>query len=156
MPQSQRRGFTMIELLVTLGVVAVLMVIGFPKVREALVKSQVRAARSSVMTLYNGARARAVRDGRSMTLHVNTTSTWVTGQPRKVDATTQPCKCDTVGVVQNLATIYGVALNASPDSFRVDARGLGVQAFTNGTQVIVTRGSARDSVLISGYGRVSK
>jgi prepilin-type N-terminal cleavage/methylation domain-containing protein len=155
-PQSPRRGFTLVELLVTLGVVAVLMAIGFPKVREALVKSQVRAARSSVMTLYNSARARAVRDGRSMTLHFNTTSTWVTGQPRRVDASSQPCTCDTVGVVQNLATIYGVALNATPASFRVDARGLGVQAFTSGTQVIITRGSARDSILISGYGRVSK
>lgn len=146
----------MIELLVTLGVIAVLMLIGMPRVREALVKSQVRAARSSVMTLYNGARARAVRDGRSMTLHFNTTSAWVTGQPRRVDATTQPCKCDTVGVVKDLAAAYGVAVGATPDSFRVDARGLGVQAFTSGTQVIVTRGSGRDSVLISGYGRVSK
>ena len=140
MPKSQPRGFTLIELLITLSIMGVLLMIGMPRVRTALAKSQARAARTSIMTLYNGARARAVREGRSMTLHVNSGgSAWVTAWPRR---TAGSGTCDTIVPVRNLASVYGVTITAAPDSFRVDARGLGQQAFTDSTQIIITRSGA--------------
>ncbi len=157
MPKPKRRGFTLIELLVTLAVVGVLMTIGFPKMRTALLKAKVRSARSSVITLYNQARARAIREGRSMTVHFDngTAQVWITGSPRRAGGSAT-CFCDTVDVVRNLGSLYGVTVSATPDSFRVDARGLGVQPTTAGTAVILTRAGFRDSILISGYGRIAK
>lgn len=140
-----------------LGVVAVLMTIGFPKLRAALLKAKVRSARSSVITIYNQARARAIREARNMTVHFDngTAQVWITGSPRPAGGSAT-CLCDTVGVIRNLASLYGVTVSATPDSFRIDARGLGVQPSTAGTAVILTRAGFRDSILISGYGRIAK
>jgi len=153
-PKLGSRGFTLVEMLVVLGAVGVLFVIGFPKVRTGMIKCNVRSARSAVITLYNQARNRAVREGRSMTLHFSSTNAWMTGSPRRTGTTT--CGCDTVGTIQNLGSIYGVTITASPDTFHIDPRGLGVQPSATGTSILLAKGGYQDSVLIYGYGRVSK
>ena len=154
MPRLNSRGFTLIETLVVLGAAAVLFLVGFPRVRTALTKANVRSARSSVITLYNQARNRAVREGRSVTLHFSTTQAWTTASPRKTGTAT--CLCDTVGTIQYLASAYGVTITASPDTFRIDPRGLGVQPSASGTVIKLAKLGYQDSVLIYGYGRVSK
>jgi prepilin-type N-terminal cleavage/methylation domain-containing protein len=153
-PRTDSRGFTLVETLVVLGAAAVLLLIGFPKVRSALVKANVRSARSSVITLYNQARNSAIREGRSMTLHFSSSAAWATGSPRRTG--TQPCNCDTVGTVQYLGSTYGVTITAVPDTFQIDPRGLGVQPSSSGTVIKVAKLGYQDSVLIYGYGRVSK
>ena len=157
MPKLGFRGFTLVETLVVLGAVGVLFVIGFPKVRTAMIKANVRSARSSVITLYNQARNRAVREGRSMTLHFSNSNgtAWMTASPRRA-AGTVACGCDTVGTTRYLSGAYGVTLTASPDTFHIDPRGLGVQPSATGTSILLVNGSYRDSVLIYGYGRVGK
>ena len=42
MPRFNSRGFTLIETLVVLGAAAVLFLVGFPRVRTALTKANVR------------------------------------------------------------------------------------------------------------------
>lgn len=156
MPKLDSRGFTLIEALVVLGAVAVLFAIGFPKVRTAMTKANVRSARSSVITLYNQARNRAVREGRSMTLHFSGSNgtAWTTGSPRRSGTAT--CGCDTVGTIQYLNGAYGVTITPTPDTFRIDPRGLGVQPSASGTVITLAKLGYQDSVLISGYGRVGK
>ena len=154
MPRLGSRGFTLVETLVVLGAVAVLFAIGFPRVRTAMNKANVRSARSSVITLYNQARNRAVREGRSMTLKFSTTNAWITGSPRRTGTAT--CGCDTVGTIQYLSSAYGVTISASPDTFHIDPRGLGVQPSATGTVITLAKSGFQDSVLIYGYGRVSK
>ena len=154
MPRINSRGFTLIETLVVLGAAAVLFLIGFPQVRTALTKANVRSARSSVITLYNQARSRAISEGRSVTLHFSGTTAWTTASPRKTG--TNACGCDTVGTVQYLGSAYGVTITASPDTFRIDPRGLGVQPSATGTVIKLAKLGFQDSVLIYGYGRVSK
>lgn len=154
MPRLNSRGFTLVETLVVLGAAAVLFLIGFPRVRTALTKANVRSARSSVITLYNQARNRAVRESRSVTLHFSGTTAWTTASPRKTGAST--CGCDTVGTIQYLGSAYGVTITASPDTFRIDPRGLGVQPSASGTVIKLAKLGYQDSVLIYGYGRVSK
>lgn len=154
MPRINSRGFTLVETLVVLGAAAVLFLIGFPQVRTALTKANVRSARSSVITLYNQARSRAISEGRSVTLHFSGTTAWTTASPRKTGTST--CGCDTVGTIQYLGSAYGVAITASPDTFRIDPRGLGVQPSATGTVITLAKLGYQDSVLIYGYGRVSK
>ncbi|MGE5687597.1 MAG: Tfp pilus assembly protein FimT/FimU [Gemmatimonadota bacterium] len=155
MPRLNSRGFTLIETLVVLGAAAVLFMVGFPRVRTALTKANVRSARSSVITLYNQARNRAVREGRSITLHFSSTQAWMTGSPRRA-AGTATCLCDTTGTIQYLGSAYGVTITATPDTFRIDPRGLGVQPSASGTVIKLAKLGYQDSVLIYGYGRVSK
>lgn len=152
-PKTDRHGFTLIETLIVLGVVGVLFAIGFPTIRTAMIKANVRSARSSVITLYNQSRARAIREGRSVTLRFTSTSAWATASPRRSGGAGD---CDTVGTTRQLANAYGVTVTATPDSFRIDPRGLGIQPSTSGTTILLARSGAQDSVLISGYGRVSK
>jgi prepilin-type N-terminal cleavage/methylation domain-containing protein len=156
-PKLDSRGFTLIEALVVLGAVGVLFLIGYPKIRSAMTKANVRSARSSVITLYNQARNRAVREGRSMTLHFSNSSgtAWMTGSPRRASGTAT-CGCDTVGTIQYLNGAYGVTITPTPDTFRIDPRGLGVQPSASGTVITLAKLGYQDSVLISGYGRVSK
>jgi prepilin-type N-terminal cleavage/methylation domain-containing protein len=153
-PRINSRGFTLIETLVVLGATAVLFLIGFPRVRTALTKANVRSARGSVITLYNQGRNRAVRESRSVTLHFSTTQAWTTASPRKTGTST--CGCDTVGTIQYLNSAYGVTITATPDTFRIDPRGLGVQPSASGTVIKLAKLGYQDSVLIYGYGRVSK
>lgn len=155
MPKLGSRGFTLVEMLVVLGAVGVLFVIGFPKVRTAMMKANVRSARSAVITLYNQARNRAVREGRSMTLNFSSTNAWVTGSPRRA-AGGSTCGCDTVGTIQNLGSIYGVTVTATPATFQIDPRGLGTQPSGAGTAILLARAGYQDSVYIYGYGRISK
>jgi prepilin-type N-terminal cleavage/methylation domain-containing protein len=152
-----RRGFTLVELVIVFGIVAALAVLGFPRMQQAWVKSQVRSARGSVVSVYYQARARAIREGRNVTVHFDpaSASVWATASPRRA-AGPASCGCDTVGPVRNLGGTYGVAVGATPDTFRVDPRGLGVQPAATGTAVVLTRGQFRDSVLIYGYGRIGK
>jgi prepilin-type N-terminal cleavage/methylation domain-containing protein len=154
-PRLGSRGFTLVETLVVLGAVAVLFAIGFPRVRTAMTKANVRSARSSVITLYNHARNHAVRESRSMTLNFSTTNAWITGSPRRASGTAT-CGCDTVGTVQYLSSAYGVTITATPATFQIDPRGLGVQPSATGTAIILAKSGFQDSVLIYGYGRVSK
>lgn len=155
MPRTNSRGFTLVETLVVLGAAAVLFLIGFPQVRTALNKANVRSARSSVITLYNQARSRAISEGRSVTLHFSSTLAWTTASPRRT-AGVNTCGCDTVGTIRYLASAYGVSITATPDTFRIDPRGLGVQPSASGTVIKLAKLGYQDSVLIYGYGRVSK
>ena len=152
-PKTKRYGFTLVEALIVLSVVGVLLAIGFPRIKTALIKSSVRSARSSVVTLYNQSRARAIREGRSVTLRFTADSAWTTASPRRSAGSGS---CDTVGTARKLNSLYGVTVTATPDSFRIDPRGLGIQPSTSGTTVLLARAGYHDSVLISGYGRVSK
>jgi len=57
------KGFTMIELMVTIAVVAILAAIAFPSFQQTLRSSRVSAANNEVIGLVNLARSEAIRSG---------------------------------------------------------------------------------------------
>jgi prepilin-type N-terminal cleavage/methylation domain-containing protein len=149
-----RRGFTIIEFLVVMAVIVAVTLIGWPRISSSVVKADVRAARGSVIQLYQQAKTNAISTNRRTTLKLSGTSAWVQAYPRRTSGSAS-CLCDTVGPVRNLTTLYGVAVTASPDSFALDARGLAV---TPGSQLAIslTKAGYHDSVTIDGYGRITK
>jgi prepilin-type N-terminal cleavage/methylation domain-containing protein len=149
--RTSRGGFTLVEMLIVVGVVGMLGLIGFPKVQSALRKAQLRSARNAVINLYQQARTRAINENRQMTLNMDGTSVWVTGSPRRTGAAA--CNCDTIGTVQDIAGHYGVALAGG--NYTVDARGLGTTPGTD-LKIVFTKSGVRDSFTITGYGRISK
>lgn len=97
-PQS---GFTMIELMITLTVLAVLAVLAVPTFSDLIIKSRLRGATDDIVNLLNTSRANAVKVGREINVSVNSTA-WCAGAvgepgPSAVGAamtlSNVPCDC---------------------------------------------------------------
>jgi prepilin-type N-terminal cleavage/methylation domain-containing protein len=63
-----RAGFSLIEILMVIVLMGIMAGIGFPRMRDALVKSDVKSARAEAMLLYARGRASAQESGRTVTL----------------------------------------------------------------------------------------
>lgn len=58
-----RAGFTLIEIMVAIGIIAIIMAIGIPSIYRQMHKDSIRQAVADVMEACNQARGRAVLDG---------------------------------------------------------------------------------------------
>jgi type IV fimbrial biogenesis protein FimT len=79
MPRRQQSGFTVIELMVTVAVVAVLALIAVPSFNDLIEKSRLRGATDDMVALLNVARARAIKLQRDVNVSVSGTTTWCAG-----------------------------------------------------------------------------
>jgi len=151
--KPDRRGFTLIETCIVLGVAAVLLVMGWPRVQRLLLQANVKSARSSVIGRYQQARMGALQSGRATTVWFSGNRMWVTASPRLTAC--GGCTYDTLGVVYDLNQRYGVSVAPSPDTVvSLSARGLGVSA--NSMTIALTRAGVRDTLVINQIGRVTK
>jgi prepilin-type N-terminal cleavage/methylation domain-containing protein len=145
-----RSGVTVIELVIVVALIGIITLIGFPKIRQSLDRTNLRSARDAVGTLAATARSAAIQRGCRGVLHFTATppTVWVT--------TACPAKVDTVSGVQDLKTRFNVTLSASRDSVQYDPRGLSMDGFNSNTVVRLT-GSVttnQDSVMINPIGKV--
>ena len=146
-----RKGFTIPELMVVIVIIALTTMIGFPKIKDAIYKTNVRSARVASATYVATARAAAIQRGCTGVVHFVPGSAWVTVCPRM--STKGSGTVDTIGLVDNLATMYGVTMTVTLDSVQFDPRGL---SLTNAQDVVLftTPSGARDSILINQIGKV--
>lgn len=72
---STARGFTLIELMVTLAIVAILAMIALPSFRDTLRRSHVSAASNALLASFNYARAEAITRGQLVTLCASASAT---------------------------------------------------------------------------------
>ncbi len=147
-----RRGFTAIELLVVLVIIGVIAVFGFPRVRTALLKSNVRSAKAAMGTLVVKARAAAVARGCNATMTLTSGSTGTVSISVCADTGTGT---QILGGVDSLAARFSVAMTPNPTTLTFDPRGL---ATTYASMVVVfsapSVSSIRDSVIINQLGQV--
>ncbi len=144
-------GFTMLELMVVVILIAVLTTLALPKLTTAAQKANIRSTRIELSTMVTKARAAAIQRGCVDSLHVNSTQAWVTAC--KVTGTGR----DTVGPVDQVGKRFGVTLSSSVTDYGFDPRGLLV-GFSGGTIVVTgTGGNAgfSDSVVINNVGKVT-
>ncbi len=74
------RGFTLIELMVTLTIAATLAAVAVPSVQSFLRNNELSAASTALLTAINTARSEAMKSGRSaMVVPVNNGSDWAQG-----------------------------------------------------------------------------
>jgi prepilin-type N-terminal cleavage/methylation domain-containing protein len=147
----RRSGFSTIELAIVLAIIGIIVLIGFPKIRQTLDKTNVRSARTAVATLVATARAAAIQRGCVGVVHFAATNAtvWVT--------TSCPAKVDTVSGVEQLATRFKVTLVATRDSLRYDPRGLSMDNLGSSNTIVRLTGSVAsslDSVIVSPMGKV--
>jgi len=144
----RRSGFTTIELIIVIALMAIITLIGFPKILRTLDKTNVRSARDAVGTLAAQARAAAIQRGCRGVLHFATNTVWVT--------TACQTKVDTVSGVHDLYARFKVTMTASRDSVQYDPRGLSLDGFPSYTVARLTGSSTtnQDSVMINSLGKV--
>lgn len=147
-----RYGFTLVEALIVVVVLGLIMVIGFPKISAAMVKSDLRSARTTVVNLVATARAASVQTSRTTWLKFEGSTAYVLVRPRlPADGNGD---ADTVGTVHDLSAQYGVTLSGV-DSIQFDPRGFGA-GFGDTTSVVLSRYSHSETVTLDGLGRVIK
>ena len=149
----RRRGFTMLELMIVIVIVGVLALVGFPKIKDAIQKTNVRSARVATSTYVATARAAAIQRGCRGVVHfsASTGAVWVTVCPRMT--TSGSGTIDTIGIVSQLGTLYNITLSETQDSVQFDPRGLRLNNTSTTVWFAATSGE-QDSILINQLGKV--
>jgi len=110
MRRGRQFGFTVIELMVTLTVAAVLIGLAVPNVRDLVDKSKLRGATDDVVKLLNISRGSAIKLQRNVTVSINS-SGWCAGAISASDPTAgQPAlsaaACDCTLVASDSSACY--------------------------------------------------
>ena len=135
-------------MLVVLGLTTM---IAFPKISAAMVKSDLRGARTTMINLVAMARAASVQSNRVTWIKREGNTIYVGATPR-VDGTPG---ADTVGPVHSLDVTYGVTMSGK-DSIRFDPRGFGSWTGGGSTSITLSRSGHSETISIDGLGRVTK
>lgn len=155
MPVSMRfrsqRGFTLIEIMLVVTVSGVLLLIGLPRLRDAVVRNNVYQSRVAVSAMYARARAASIEQGRIGYLVV--TGNRVAALVRIAPDGTMPW-ADTIGVVEDLNARHGVTVTSTADTLRFDPRGFGLNG--GNVTIAVTRDGIADTVVVSAFGRIQQ
>src|SRR6516164_5432768 len=79
MAMRRQVGFTLIELMVTIAVVAVLAFMAAPTINDLIIKSRLRGATDDIVALLNNARGNAIKLERQINVSVQGTTSWCAG-----------------------------------------------------------------------------
>jgi prepilin-type N-terminal cleavage/methylation domain-containing protein len=152
---SRRVGFTLIEIMIVVVIFGIMVIVAYPKASRALVKNDVRSARTTLANTFSKARAVAMQGSRTGRVEFNGNNVLVTRSPR-MDGVTASGDRDTVGGVQNLNSVYHVTLSSSVASIAYDPRGFVTSGLSQPLKFYLTRSGKRDSLTVDYLGRVTK
>lgn len=140
---DRRRGHTLVELVVGMGLAAVVLAIAVPSVARPLDRAAVHAATRDLAGALAAARDHAVATGRRTAVRLDPVRGRVVVH----------AGADTLER-HNLATTWGVRLATSREStaYAPNALGWGTANLT----ARITRGAAADTLTVSRLGRVSR
>jgi prepilin-type N-terminal cleavage/methylation domain-containing protein len=138
--RAARRGTTLIELLLTLSVLAVLLTLAALPWRALAARQAVRLASLQVRQAFAEARGLALRHG-GAAVELDQATAAVTVRVR-----------DSLVRARPLGALHQVSLRSSTAGMRFDQWGRG-RGIANGT-IIVARGGAADTLVVSRLGRV--
>jgi type IV fimbrial biogenesis protein FimT len=154
MPENQRRGFTLMEAIIVMTVMAIVAAIAGPKLSAALHRRTSSSAADQFVVTHSLARATALRYGRVAQLHIDagTRRFWV-----DVDTSANGLgQRATIAYVRDVSG-SGLSMTSTRTVVCFDARGM---ASTSGSceagdmQVIFSDGATADTVRTTILGRV--
>ncbi|HXI34014.1 MAG TPA: prepilin-type N-terminal cleavage/methylation domain-containing protein [Gemmatimonadales bacterium] len=152
-----KRGFTFVEILIVMVIIGVIASFGIPRIRDSMLKVNIRSARVGFSLLAVTARQAAVARGCRGVLHItNGTSgkVWVT--TCQITATGNAgTAVDTIGVPTGLASRYGVNIASTVDSIQYDPRGISI-GYTRAVVTFTASGTSyTDSAVVNAIGKVT-
>jgi type IV fimbrial biogenesis protein FimT len=126
---TKTRGFTLVELLVTLAVAAILLTVGVPSFRDLIYNNRLTAATNIFVSSINIARSEAIKQGRNATVCVSTDLATCTGGNWNqgwvvwvdVDQNGAPSAAEIIRTVQPLSN--ALQLTSAQNSFTIDSQG---------------------------------
>lgn len=142
-----RKGFTTIELLIVVIIIAVLLTIGFPRLQSALEKQNVRSAQAYLATMMATARNAAIQRGCTATLNLTVDSAWV-----NACGVNPPAASVQVGTKKLIGDDFGITLNPSVAALSYNPRGVTTVVQTVTIKVIGPHFT--DSIMVNSLGRV--
>jgi prepilin-type N-terminal cleavage/methylation domain-containing protein len=153
---TNRRGFNLLEMIVTMIVIGLVIAILAPRVKDAMEKINVREAKVQLSGYVARTRGSAVARGCRTVLHVTQGTTgrvWITScKSNDLGATVT---VDTVGTVDQLAARYGVNLSSTVDSLTFDRRGISTTfAFSTFRVTGLNYTNVKDSIRVNPTGKV--
>jgi type IV fimbrial biogenesis protein FimT len=159
-------GFTLAELMVVLGIIAIISAFAIPGLISWIPKQKLGSASRNVMSAIEGARMRAVRDRVSVGIvftDATTYSVWIDNGAGAGTADDAVCHADE-RIIRNGVMPAGITITAAtfggPNSFRFDSQGFPISTGGNPTGGTVTVTNTRDVRLINlslaGNGSISK
>lgn len=140
---TRRRGFTLVEMLAVLAVVAILTSIAFVPLTRAFDRASVRAASDELMTALAIGRQVAIMRSSQVTATLDTIAGTITVE----------CEGDTT-YRRPVESVHGVTLSATRTTVRFAANGVGYGV--SNLRVIARRRSAADTIYVSRAGRVRR
>lgn len=154
-----RAGFSMVELLLVIGMVGVLALIAGPRARAFRESASVRGARMELSAAIEAARSAAIQRGRPARVRIRTDSLLVTvdtGAPGAAATGTfrvlGPLRLDSEYVVTVTPAVEGDSV------ITFDSRGLANPRVgtpgTPGARYVIARGTRKDSVCVSRLGMI--
>jgi prepilin-type N-terminal cleavage/methylation domain-containing protein len=141
-----KRGVTIIELLIVMTLIGVIAGFAFPRIGDAITKQNVRSARTLFIGTHAKARATAIQRG-SQTQLILAGGRLVIQAANPVTNVVQQ-----VGNVEDLGSRYGVTVQPTNVTLTFDARGIGME--TTETTISITKGSYGNQIVFSPVGRV--
>jgi prepilin-type N-terminal cleavage/methylation domain-containing protein len=141
-----RRGVTLLELMIVLVLIGAIAGYAFPRIGDAVTNQSVKSARVAMVALFAKARYTAIGRGSTTSFIVNNGQITVQSNNPVTNVT------ETVGVPEDLVARYGVTVSPSSLTLTFDPRGVGTAA--GQTTISITKGSHATSLVISAAGRV--
>ena len=136
-----QRGYTLIQLLVAMGIMSLLVALGLPRISGSLEGIAVRGAAADIASAFALARNAALTRSVYVAVRIDSVRRSVVVSAGK----------DTL-LVRRVGDAHGVKIQSNRDSMAYDPIGLGYGAANQ--SIIVTRGRSADTVVISRLGRV--
>jgi len=149
-----RSGFSTIEMIIVVILIGIVASLGFPRIRTAVQKTNVRSTRVFLAGATATARAAAIQRGCRGVVHFTSGAAgtvWVTACPRMAAGAGT---VDTLGAVEQLASRYSVTLTATRDSVQFNPRGLNMDYLMTVVRVQGASVVASDSTVINQIGKV--
>lgn len=142
---QNRRGFTLLEVLIVISIVGVLLAVVVPRYGMISGAMQVHSAKQEISSLLAQGRATAIQTDRTVQVvrSTNLISLIIVSGAGPV-----------IIAQQDLGSQFGVTVSATKDTVAYDSRGL-VAGNSVTLKFVVTNGVTRDSVCLMALGQVS-
>lgn len=143
-----RRGLTLIELVVVIMLIGTMVALAVPRIAGELTRQSVRSARTLFVAMHARTRVIAIQRSSQTQLVINNGQLTI----RSFNPVTGVA--ETVGNVEDLGRRYGVTLAPTTLTLTFDARGIGKEPAQ--TTLSITKGLFTNWIVISAIGRIQK